>query len=388
MKAVIAGAGIGGLTAALALQRRGVAVTVVERADHLAAGGAALSIWPNALRALDELSIGPDARAHAALGGNSGVRRSDGRWLARSQLGPAIQARYGDPLILIARATLADQLIAELAPDTVRFGCAATGLHAGATSAQAVLHTSDGDHEADLVAIADGIGSQLRPLLFPAAAGPRYAGYTAWRMLVPATGELESSETWGPDGQRFAVLPLADDTCYCYATATVPAATTFQDDAVELRRRFGSWHAPIDGIVQALANADVLRNDIQELPPLPAMHHQRVALLGDAAHAMTPDLGQGACQAIEDALVLAAELDPHNPDSVPSSLQRYTANRLPRTSAIARRSHQAGALYQRPLLIQTAAARLLGVLPPMMIARSLRSVVDWHPPHLAQPGHQ
>jgi 2-polyprenyl-6-methoxyphenol hydroxylase-like FAD-dependent oxidoreductase len=169
--------------------------------------------------------------------------------------------------------------------------------------------------------------------------------------------------------------------------SAVAAATAFQDNAVELRRRFGSWHAPIDGIVHTLADADVLRNDIEELPPLPAMHHQRVALLGDAAHAMTLDLGQGACQAIEDALVLAAELDPHHPDTVASSLQRYTASRLPRTSCIARRSRQAGALYQRPLLIQRAAARLLGVLPPVMIARSLRSVVDWHPPRLAQPGH-
>jgi 2-polyprenyl-6-methoxyphenol hydroxylase-like FAD-dependent oxidoreductase len=380
MKAVIAGAGIGGLAAAVALHRRGIDVTVLEHADRPQAAGAALSVWPNALRALDRLGIGNDVRAHAALGGDSGIRRPDGRWLARSRLGPAIEARFGDPLALVHRGLLADLLLAALPADTVRYGIAATGVEPGRDQAPSVLHTNGGELPADLVVAADGIRSALRPVLQPAAPGPRYAGYTAWRMVVPDPGGTEPAETWGDDGQRFAVLPIRGGHCYCYATADVPAGTTFPDDADELRRRFTTWHAPIGALLAPLTRDNVLRNDIEELPPLPAMHAGRTALLGDAAHAMTPDLGQGACQAIEDAVVLAALVDPSDPATVPEALVRYTTARLPRTTAVARRSRKAGALYRRPLPARRAAARLMNLIPPDAIARTLSPVLDWQPP--------
>ncbi|MBO0864420.1 MAG: FAD-dependent monooxygenase, partial [Mycobacterium sp.] len=306
--------------------------------------------------------------------------RPDGRWLARSRLGPAIAARFGDPLVLLHRASLAALLIDRLPPDAVRFGITVTDVHAGQGETAAVLHTSGGDLPADLVIAADGIRSTLRPSLLPAALGPRYAGYTAWRMVVPDPGGTEPAETWGPDGQRFAILPIADGRCYCYATADVPAGTSYPDDAEELRRRFTSWHAPIGAMLARLTLDDVLRNDIEELPRLPAMHRGRVALLGDAAHAMTPDLGQGACQAIEDAVVLAALLDPGDPATVTEALVRYTNLRLPRTTDLTRRSRKAGALYHRPLPARRAAARLMNLIPPGAIARSLSPVLDWQPP--------
>jgi 2-polyprenyl-6-methoxyphenol hydroxylase-like FAD-dependent oxidoreductase len=242
------------------------------------------------------------------------------------------------------------------------------------------VQTGDGDLQADLVVAADGIRSTLRSALFPEAAAPRYAGYTAWRMVVENPGGAEPAETWGPDGQRFAVLPITGGRCYCYATADVPAGTAFDDDAAELRRRFGGWHEPIGTLLEAVTADDLVRNDIEELPALPAMHVSRVALLGDAAHAMTPDLGQGACQAIEDAVVLASVVDPHDPAAVEAGLQRYTDERLPRTTAIARRSSRAGSLYHRPMPVRRAAARLMNVLPPAVIARGLSPVVDWQPP--------
>jgi 2-polyprenyl-6-methoxyphenol hydroxylase-like FAD-dependent oxidoreductase len=220
----------------------------------------------------------------------------------------------------------------------------------------------------------------LRGALFPSAEPPRYAGYTAWRMVVPDPGGSEPAETWGPDGQRFAILPITDGRCYCYATADVPAGTTYQDEADELRRRFADWHAPIPQLLERLVSSDVLRNDIEELPALPAMHRGRLALLGDAAHAMTPDLGQGACQAIEDAVVLAAAVDPGDPDTIATALRRYTGLRLPRTTDVQRRSHRAGSLYHRPLPVRRAAARLMNLVPPGAIARSLGPVLDWQPP--------
>ncbi|HET6877478.1 MAG TPA: FAD-dependent monooxygenase [Jatrophihabitans sp.] len=379
MQAVIAGAGVGGLAAAVALHRRGVDVTVVERAAAANASGAALSVWPNALRALDRLGIGQQVRQHAALGGNSGIRRPDGRWIARAALGEALEARFGDPLVLVNRASLAQLLMDQLPPNTVRYGVTALGLD-GAGDAAAVLHTTKGPLTADVVVAADGIWSTLRTSLFPTAQPPRYAGYTAWRMVVGDPGGAEPAETWGPGGQRFAVLPIAGGQCYCYATADVPAGTRYDDDAAELRRRFGAWHEPIGKLLAPLTPDDVLRNDIEELPPLPAMHRDRVALVGDSAHAMSPDLGQGACQAIEDAVVLAAVIDPHDSAAIPEALQRYSELRLPRTSAVVRRSRKAGALYHRPLPVRRAAARLMNIVPPRVIARSLAPVLDWQPP--------
>jgi 2-polyprenyl-6-methoxyphenol hydroxylase-like FAD-dependent oxidoreductase len=380
MKAVIAGGGIGGLAVAVALHRRGVDVTVLERGQQPAATGAALSLWPNALRGLDQLDIGDQVRRHAALGGESGIRRPDGRWLAHTRLGPVIEARFGDPLVIVPRATLTRLLAGQLAPGTVQYSTAVTGVQPGGSAATATVQTSDGDQHADLVVAADGIRSTLRTALFPATPGPRYAGYTAWRMIVNDPGETEPAETWGPEGQRFAILPIAGGQCYCYATADVPSGTIFEDDAAELRRRFASWHAPIGALLAPLTRHHVLRNDIEDLPPLPAMHRGRIALLGDAAHAMTPDLGQGACQAIEDAVVLAASVIPDDPAAVTPALHAYTAARLPRTTAIARRSRKAGALYHRPLPMRHAAARLMNLLPADVIVRNLSPVVGWQPP--------
>lgn len=386
MKAVVVGGGIGGLAAAVALHERGAEVVVLERAGQPDFGGAGLSLWPNALRGLDRLGIGDQVRRHASLGGDSGVRRPDGRWLARTRLAGAIEARFSDPLVVVHRATLARLLAGRLPPGAVRYSATVTGVQPGESAATASVHATDGEQQADLVVAADGIRSALRTALFPGAAGPRYAGYTAWRMIVGDPGGAEPAETWGPGGQRFAIVPLAGGRCYCYATADVPAGTVYGDDAAEIRRRFAGWHAPIGALLAPLTSQDVRRDDIEELPPLPAMHRGRVAVLGDAAHAMTPDLGQGACQAIEDAVVLAASLDPHNPASVAAALGRYTAARLPRTTAIARRSRKAGALYHRPLPARQAAARAMNLLPAGAIARSLSPVLDWHPPPAEVPG--
>jgi 2-polyprenyl-6-methoxyphenol hydroxylase-like FAD-dependent oxidoreductase len=381
MKAVIAGGGVGGLSAALALHRQGFEVQVLERADGPAAGGAALSLWPNALRALDVLGVGASVREHAALGGDSGVRRPDGRWLARTRLGPAIIARFGDPLIIVTRRRLADLLRAELPAGAVRHGQVVTGVTAGDPGSLATVWTTATTAEADLVIGADGARSVLRRSLFGSAAAPRYAGYTAWRMIARSPSAApESFETWGPGGTRFAVLPLSDGTCYCYATLVTPENTTFNDDLGELRRLFGKWHRPIPDILAGLANTAVLRNDITELSPLPTLHRGRVALLGDAGHAMTPELGQGACLAIEDAVVLAAAIATTRAGDIPAALERYTSARLSRATAIARRSHRAGALHGHATAVRYATARVMNRVPTRLIIRGLEPVINWHPP--------
>jgi 2-polyprenyl-6-methoxyphenol hydroxylase-like FAD-dependent oxidoreductase len=306
-RAVVAGAGIGGLTAAVALRRRGWDVTILERARALEPVGAGLGLAPNALHALDAIGLGDDVRRFSAVQGQGGLRRPDGGWLVRTNL-DVLAERFGDPQLMALRADLVGLLAASLPAGALRTGVTVTSVDAGEQDPPARVLTSAGHMEADLVVAADGIGSIIRATLFPDHPGPQYSGFTAWRFVAPAppgTGPVEPAETWGT-GTVFGTFPLADGRVYCYASAAAPPGAHTGDEIAELKRRFGGWHDPIPGLIGSVSPADVLHDDVYWIAePLPAYHRGRVAVLGDAAHAMTPHLGQGACQAIEDAVVLA-----------------------------------------------------------------------------------
>ncbi|MEU7556329.1 FAD-dependent monooxygenase [Streptomyces sp. NPDC044571] len=358
--AVVAGAGIGGLTAALALHRRGWHVTVCERAPELPTTGAGIGLAPNALRALDAIGVDAAHAAGSATATTMGVRRPDGRWLTRTATAD-MAARYGTPPIAVPRPAFTAALAAALPPETIRYGTAVTAVDD--TAGRPTVRTANGpDLPADLVVAADGIHSPLRRAYFPAHPGLHYIGETAWRTLVDAP-DLRipaMSETWGR-GERFGITPLSDGRFYLYATAVAPPGTRSADPRAELRHRFGSWHDPIPALldrVQRLAPADVLQNDLHDLAaPLPRLHHGSIAWVGDAAHAMAPNLGQGGCQAIEDAVVLAhllpAEHDTHTPTSIPTALAAYTAARRDRTNAIRLRARRVGRLgaLRNPLAV-------------------------------------
>ena len=357
---VVVGAGIGGLTAAVALHRRGWHVTVCERAPEPPTTGAGIGLAPNALRALDAIGVDAARAAGSSVPVTMGLRRSDGRWLTRAATAD-MTARYGMPPIAVPRPAFTAALAAALPPEALLHGTAVTGVD-DAMSRPTVRTAVGPDLPADLVVAADGIRSPLRRMCFPDHPGLHYIGETAWRTIVDAP-DLRipaMSETWGR-GERFGVTPLADGRLYLYATAVVPAGTSSADSRAELRHRFGSWHDPIPALldrVHRLDRADVLQNDLYDLAaPLPRLHHGRIVWLGDAAHAMAPNLGQGGCQAIEDAVVLA-HLLPHGDsvdrmDSVPAALVAYTAARRDRTDAVrvrARRIGRLGAL-RNPLAV-------------------------------------
>ena len=311
--AVVAGGGIGGLTAAVALRCQGWDVTALERAPALEPVGAGLGLGPNALHALDAIGLGDEVRRFSAIQGHGGLRRPGGGWLVRTDLG-GLAARFGDPQLVALRADLVDLLAGRLPAGVLRTGVTVTGVDAGDADRRACVATSAGDLDADLVVAADGIGSRIRAALFPDSPGPRYSGFTTWRFVAPAVpagaGRAEPAETWGR-GEVFGVLPLASGQVYCYASAPAPAGVRHDDEAAELKQRFGRWHDPIPGLIGAISPDRVLHDDVYWIAdPLPAYHRGRVAILGDAAHAMTPHLGQGACQAIEDAVVLASVADP------------------------------------------------------------------------------
>ncbi|WP_030865277.1 FAD-dependent monooxygenase [Streptomyces sp. NRRL S-37] len=378
-RAVVIGGGIGGLTAAAALHQCGVRVTVLERAGSLEPVGAAISLAPNALRGLDVIGLGDDIRALSVWQGDGGLRAPGGRWLSRTSAAAAAE-RFGGPLVLLHRATLVGRLAALLPPDAVRTATDARLLDPGVpgdSGRPARVGTPDGELEADLVVAADGIHSAVRRVLFPGHPGPVYAGFTTWRMVIPLPGvEFASHETWGR-GRIWGTHPLKDGRIYAYAAAVAPAEEHAPDDErAELLRLYDDWHTPIPEVLAATRPEDVLRHDVHHIAePLPAHHHGRVALVGDAAHAMPPTLGQGGNQAIEDAITLA-----HHAGDLPA----YTATRLPRTTRIARRAVRVARFNLMTdrvgIAVRDRAVAALSKTGPALLLRGFDSIAGWRPP--------
>ncbi|MDJ1135630.1 FAD-dependent monooxygenase [Streptomyces iconiensis] len=388
-RALVIGAGVGGLTAAVALSARGWRVTVLERAPALEPVGAGIAVAPNALRALDVVGLGDAVRAlRSWTDEGGGLRTPSGRWLARTT-GDKAAARFGDPLVLLARSTLVDLLRSRLPADvTVRTGTPAAlddPGDPGEGKRPATVRTEDGEvFEAELVVAADGIHSATRRALFPAHPGPRYAGFTTWRFLAEAPGErVPPHETWGR-GTTWGTQPLPDGRLYAYAAATVPEGQRAPDgERAELMRLFGTWHWPLPQLIQAVRSEDVLRNDVHHMTePLPAHHAGRTVLIGDAAHAMTPSAGQGGNQSIEDAIVLGQHADPGRDIAV--TLAAHTRDRLPRTSEVVRRSARAArmtTLTSGPACaLRNAVIGAVTRLAPGAALRVMDGIADWSPP--------
>ncbi|WP_208008504.1 FAD-dependent monooxygenase [Agromyces protaetiae] len=288
MRTAIIGAGIGGLCAAIGLQRAGADVTVFERASALEPVGSGLSIFANGLTALDSLGLGDAFReittteARQLVGGQ---RRPDGTWLAKIPDGAV------DELRIVHRADLHRLLLGALRPGTVRLGTAVSGV----CSDGRTLTTSDGPGRFDVIVAADGIRSKVRAS-WPADPGIRYSGYSTWRGVTAEPVDLhgEAGETWG-HRERFGLAPLADGRIYWFAVASMPADSEIDDEYAEVQRRFGGWHAPIPEIIAATERSTVFRLDINDLAgAVPTFRRGRCVLLGDAAHAMTPTSGRAA----------------------------------------------------------------------------------------------
>ena len=378
----VVGAGIGGLAAAIALAQRGARVRVHERSPALEEVGAGIQVAPNGVAVLEALGLRDAAEACASLPPSVELRdRRGGRLVARLPLGQACVARYGRPYWQFHRA----DLLAVLAAGAAEAGVALhLGSPVGAVEPDpggARLRCADGEVAADLVVAADGVRSGVRAAHF--GGGPaRFTGHVAWRGLVerdrlPAGAAAEATTvTMGP-GRHLVSYPLRGGRLVNFVAVEERAAWTAEgwtepDDPARLRHAFAGW----DGAAGALLAA-VERTFLWGLfdhAPLADWVRGRVVLLGDACHPMLPFLAQGATMALEDAWVLADELD--LAPELDRGLAAYCARRLPRASRAQRAAARSGWVYHLRPGLRTAAqlglALASALAPGLLMGR-----LDW-----------
>lgn len=336
MKVVIIGAGIGGLTLAIALVQAGIEPVVVERSDGFATAGAGILIQRNASACLVSLGLEAalDAHGHRLPGleiGDESGRRLSGT----DNVGQVV------PTWTLHRGALHQVLQEGLDGVEVRFGVTPAGIVQDEDGVRVTL--SDGSElVADVLVGADGIYSTVREQVF-GDLGIRtvYSGYTCWRAVIEGHRE-RAMELWGP-GQRMGLVPLVDGQLYIFLTDNAEAGTPGKPDPVSLVERFAAFAGAAGEELSHCDAATLLHHDIEYLSAH-AWQRGRVALLGDAAHAFTPNMGQGAGMAIEDAVVLARCLA--EKETVREALTRYEAARRKRVRWVSDTSQRIGVMGQ------------------------------------------
>lgn len=368
---MVIGAGIAGLATAVALRRAGHDVTVVEQRTDTGTG-AGISIWPNALAALDELGLGDQVRGAGGRVSAGAVRWRDGRWLRRPAADRIVRA-LGEPLVVIHRATLTEILADALPAGTVTHGLTATALDVSGTGARITL--SDGTFaDVDAVVGADGVDSLVARHL-NGELPRRYAGYTAWRGIASYALHPDlAGETMGP-GLEVGHVPMGPEHTYWFATQRVPQGQAAAGgEHAHLRRIFGDWPEPIPSLLATTDEAAVLRNDLYDRASARTWARDRAVIVGDAAHPMRPHLGQGGCQGLEDAAILAA-LTAGGKTDLSTAFERFARFRRSRVRALVLESRTIGRVVNlRPAALSGLASKATALIPEAALARHLAAV--------------
>lgn len=343
---LVIGAGMGGLTAALALQQAGHRVSVVDRVAELRPVGAAISVWSNGVKVLERLGLG---EAVERVSGNMRHMRyatQDGELLSEFSLAPLYEA-VGQRACPIARAELQRLLLEAVGERNVRLGVTCSDFDNDAEGITA--HFDDGSRQtADLLVIADGTHSRLREKVLGHSVARRYCGYVNWNVRVPASTDLAPLDHWVQyvgEHQRVSLMPMSGDAAspefYCFFDVPLPAGTASDPTRYrdELREHFTGWAAPVQRLIERFDPAQMARVEIHDIEPLDRLVGQRTAIIGDAAHGMAPDLGQGGCQAMEDGWVLARVLENAEGD-IAAALKAYDAARVARVGEIVSRARK------------------------------------------------
>lgn len=379
-KALVVGGGIGGLTAALALRRGGWDVAVYEQAPELKEVGSGLMVSTNAMRLLFELGL-KDIVSRGREVTHGEMAAWSGEVLAAHSL-EALARRCGAPSVVFHRAALHSALAEAFGGEGVHLGARLQGFEDDGHTV--VARFEDGrEARGDLLVGADGLKSRVRAQLH-GDAPPRYAGYPCWRGLTGTfshpnlpVGILR--ETQGR-GARFGVCYYTESRVYWWATVNGPAGQPVPGgDKAYLLEAFRTAHAPIPQLIAETEEADLLRTDLYDRPPLKgAWGRGRVTLLGDAAHPMLPNLGQGACSAIEDGYVLARTLEAAS--DVELGLRAYEERRKERTARLQSQSRLTGAMGQWENSVGVwMRERMFKSLPPSLLWGEAERIWGWQP---------
>jgi 2-polyprenyl-6-methoxyphenol hydroxylase-like FAD-dependent oxidoreductase len=331
MKILIVGGGIGGLSAARELGLRNISVSVVERAAQLNPVGAGIIMNPNAMRVLERNGLADEVRRDSWPYLTRETRDQHGRLLATRDYRPLYDAGKLAQGALVHRAHLLEVLYRSLPAGTVSFGTTASRKELA---------------EADLVIGADGIHSQVRGELF-GSFDHRYMGYRSHRLVMENVADIRCFTEYLGRGQRIGLVPIGGRRLYVWTTYNSPRGERLAPD---LSRQFAQFTAPeLQRLFAALPPAEsIITTEIEELWAddwVRLWDDRCVVLLGDAAHAMTPNIGQGAGMAMEDAAVLAEELA--GGGKIEDALGRYAGRRKPRVETVMRISREVGEDGQR-----------------------------------------
>ncbi|NOU97789.1 NAD(P)-binding protein [Paenibacillus sp. LMG 31456] len=344
-KVLIIGAGIGGLTAALALKRIGYEPVIFERSPQPSSNGTTLVLWPNAFRVLQVLGVADDIMKLGVRNLKTSVFTAKGQPLYELSLD--MEAEYGYPVMTVLRADLQRVLLERLGEGSVVWGQEFVGAKQG--DEQVTVNFANGHREQGCLLIgADGIHSKVRTALL-GEVPLRFCGFAAYRGMVDNHSTILPQqigmEVWG-EGKRFGLFHTGHQGLYWFATLNSMADSDSSPLGIKqhLLHEFASWHPPVEQILHQTDESKMLRHLIYDIPSLPYWSKGRVTLLGDAAHAMTPNLGQGACQAIEDGMALAESIQGESILSL--ALQRYEAKRNSQVRKVVSLSNRMGRVSQ------------------------------------------
>ncbi|MEM6449996.1 MAG: FAD-dependent urate hydroxylase HpxO [Cyanobacteria bacterium P01_D01_bin.105] len=334
LKVVVIGAGIGGLTTGIALKQLGYEVEIYDRVRKLRPAGAGISLWSNGVKVMNQLGLGHEM---AVIGGKMNrmeYRTHTDTPLTNIPLQPLFE-RVGQRPYPVSRTDLQQMLLTAFGENEVHLGMKCIRVDQDETSATAFFE--DGSSATgDLVIGADGIHSVTREHVLGKKVDLRYAGYVNWNGLVPAEPTLCEPDNWVlyvGEGKRASMMPVGGDRFYFFFGVPMPqgSETAPEDRRQELAEHFVDWPEAVQSLIQALDPTQTNRLEISDIDPPERLAKGRIAILGDSAHATTPTLGQGGCQAMEDALTLARYLITTN-ISVEDALLRYEKARKSRTA--------------------------------------------------------
>ncbi|MGK7933303.1 MAG: FAD-dependent urate hydroxylase HpxO [Microcystaceae cyanobacterium] len=344
LKIVIIGAGIGGLTAGIALKQAGFDIEIYDRVKELRPVGAGISLWSNGVKVLNRLGLGDKMAEIGGMMDSMAYYDATGTPLNNIDLTPLFDI-VGQRPYPVARADLQKMLQDELESYGVEIKLNHQCVEVKEDK-QGVTAIFDNGHTAkgDLLVAADGVRSILRTYVLGEEVKPKYGGYVNWNGLVPADEALAPKNSWViyvGNHQRASMMPVAGERFYFFFDVPLAKGTPAEPDQypAQLKKYFEGWADPVQRLIEAIDPYKVARPEIHDVGPLNALVRGKVALIGDAGHATCPDLGQGGCQAMEDGLVLTQYLQTTN-ISVEDALKRYEAERKVRTSAVVQKARK------------------------------------------------